>query len=164
MARNLEREIIEVFAAGKDLTLATVRPDGSPQATTVSYASDGLRLYFGCGEGSQKARNLGRDDRVSLTINLPYADWSQIRGASVFGRARRLTSAQDVERFGALFLAKFPEVAQYVSTDEAGLAMFEIRPEVIALLDYREGFGHQEQVRLVEVAGGLRVDRLREPA
>lgn len=164
MPRNLEHEIIGVFAAGKDLTLATLRPDGSPQATTVSYASDGLSLFFGCGEDSQKARNLARDDRVSLTINLPYVDWSQIRGASVFGRARRLTSAKDTDRFTGLFLAKFPEIAQYVATGEAGLAMFEITPEVVSLLDYRQGFGHHTLARIVQSGGRARVEQVAEPA
>lgn len=150
MASHLQREIVDVFAAGKDLTLATLRPDGAPQATTVSYASDGLMLFFGCGEGSQKARNLDRDDRVSLTINLPYGDWSQIRGASVYGRARRLTEGGETAHFAELFLAKFPEVAQYVSAGEAGLLMFQITPEIVSLLDYRRGFGHTEVARVVD--------------
>lgn len=140
--------------------MATVRPDGSPQATTVSYASDGLMLYFGCGETSQKARNLARDDRISITIDLPYGDWSQIRGVSLFGRARRLTSPEEIDRFGVLFLAKYPEVAQYVSGEPTGLAMFQVTPEVVSLLDYRRGFGHTEEVRVVDG----RVRPLREPA
>lgn len=164
MSGNLEREIVDVFAAGKDLTLATLWPDGRPQATTVSYASDGLGLFFGCGEGSQKARNLARDDRVSLTINLPYADWSQIRGVSLFGRARRLTAANDVEHFAGLFRAKFPEVAQYVSAGEEGLAMFEILPEVISLLDYRQGFSQHKLVHVGRVGGRTRVEPVAEPA
>jgi len=31
--------IISILEAGQDLTLATLREDGWPQATTVSYAS-----------------------------------------------------------------------------------------------------------------------------
>lgn len=49
------------------MTVATLRPDGWPQATTVGYANEGLTLYFLCGPDSQKATNLARDDRVSLT-------------------------------------------------------------------------------------------------
>lgn len=30
------------------MSLATVRADGFPQATTVGYANDGLDLYFCC--------------------------------------------------------------------------------------------------------------------
>ena len=147
MTSPLKPDILEIIATGQDMTVATVRPDGAPQATTVSYASDGLRIFFGCGEGSQKARNLAQEPRVSLTINLPYRDWSQIRGVSVFGRARRVTEADGLERAGQAFLAKFPEVAQYV-TGEGEVAMFEVTPELISVLDYRQGFGHTDLVRV----------------
>ena len=46
------------------MTVATLRPDGWPQATTVGYVNDGLSLYFLCGLDSQKAANLARDDRL----------------------------------------------------------------------------------------------------
>ncbi len=48
------------------LTLATLRPDGWPQTTSVGYANDGLTLYFLCGKESQKAANLARDEPVTL--------------------------------------------------------------------------------------------------
>ena len=34
-------------------TIATLRPDGWPQATTVGYVNEGLTLYFLCGLQSQ---------------------------------------------------------------------------------------------------------------
>jgi uncharacterized protein YhbP (UPF0306 family) len=148
MTSPLKQDILDIIATGQDMTLATVRPDGAPQATTVSYASDGLRIFFGCGEASQKAQNLAREPRVSLTINLPYRDWSQIRGVSVFGQARRVTDGEALAKAGQAFLAKFPEVAQYV-TGEGEVAMFEVTPELISVLDYRQGFGHTELVRVM---------------
>ena len=53
----------------KILSILDQRPDGWPQATTVGYANTGLTLYFLCGPESQKATNLARDDRVSLTVD-----------------------------------------------------------------------------------------------
>lgn len=141
-------EIAAILQAGKDLTLATLRPDGAPQATTVSYASDGLDIYFGCGAGSQKARNLARDGRVAITVNLPYRDWAEIRGLSLSGTAERLTDPDALGRAGLLFLQKFPEVAQYVDAPDEELAMFKVTPRVVSILDYRKGFGHTELVDL----------------
>jgi nitroimidazol reductase NimA-like FMN-containing flavoprotein (pyridoxamine 5'-phosphate oxidase superfamily) len=60
------------------MTVATLRPDGWPQATTVGYVNEGLTLYFLCGLDSQKAKNLARDDRVSLTIDHDTADLMRI--------------------------------------------------------------------------------------
>jgi nitroimidazol reductase NimA-like FMN-containing flavoprotein (pyridoxamine 5'-phosphate oxidase superfamily) len=147
MTPELEHDIRAVIYEGQDLTLATLRPDGWPQATTVSYASDGLAIYFGCSDRSQKAQNLARDDRISAVIDLPYRHWNEIRGLSVGGRAVRVTDPAEQARAGALFLKKFAgEIEQYVQGDGAGLAMFRIAPVVFALLDYRQGFGHHEVV------------------
>lgn len=147
MAGDETREIIAILREGRDMTVATIRPDGAPQATTVSYASDGLTIFFGCAADSQKAVNLARDNRVAITVNLPYQDWTQIRGLSLSGRARRVSNADQITRIGLLFLEKFPEVAQFVSTPDEGIVFFGVTPDVVSILDYRKGFGHTELVR-----------------
>jgi hypothetical protein len=112
--------------------------------------SDGTDIYFGCGATSQKAANLTRDDRVSATVTLPYRTWAEIRGLSLGGRARRITDPEEISRMGLLFLAKFPEVAQYVAMDFE-MAFFHLTPQVVSILDYRNGFGHTELVELETV-------------
>ena len=87
MDARLRDEILSILDRANDMTIATIRQDGYPQATTVSYANDGLDIYFGCSEDSQKARNISRNGKVSLTINLPYANWGEIRGISAGGHA-----------------------------------------------------------------------------
>jgi nitroimidazol reductase NimA-like FMN-containing flavoprotein (pyridoxamine 5'-phosphate oxidase superfamily) len=149
MDNALHDDIRAILAAGQDLTLATLREDGWPQATTVSYASDGLDVYFGCGVGSQKARNLARDDRVSLTVDLPYACWDEIRGLSLAGHAQRLSDPNDLAHVGQLFVAKFgPQVGEALTAEPGQVALFRIRPDVVSVLDYRKGFGHTDLVRI----------------
>lgn len=149
MDSSVREQIVAILAEGQDLTLATLRPDGAPQATTVSYAADGLDIYFGCGAASQKARNLARDDRVSLTVDLPYADWNGIRGLSLFGRAERLTPDRYLE-IGRLFAGKFPQMAHHQG-DVGDMALFRIVPSVVSVLDYSKGFGHTDLVTLEPV-------------
>jgi nitroimidazol reductase NimA-like FMN-containing flavoprotein (pyridoxamine 5'-phosphate oxidase superfamily) len=69
MQEEIERKIVALLDQHRIMTIATLRPDGWPQATTVGYANEDLTLYFLCGLESQKAKNLARDDRVSLTID-----------------------------------------------------------------------------------------------
>jgi len=71
------------------MSLATVRPDGYPQATTVTYANDGLTLYFACDRNSQKVRNLQRSSKVSLTINKDTANWKKTTGLSMGATAKK---------------------------------------------------------------------------
>jgi len=42
MKLELEATILDLMSSQNDMTIATVRPDGYPQATTVSYASGRL--------------------------------------------------------------------------------------------------------------------------
>lgn len=143
----LRDEILSILGGANDMTLATVRADGYPQATTVSYTNDGLTLYFGCAGDSQKARNLSLNDKVSLTINLPYANWGEIRGLSMGGRANRISDPREMEQAGQFLVRKFPEgIAEYASDGMEGVALFRVRPEVISVLDYRKGFGHTDLV------------------
>jgi nitroimidazol reductase NimA-like FMN-containing flavoprotein (pyridoxamine 5'-phosphate oxidase superfamily) len=152
MGRRATDAIAAILSEGRDLTVATLMADGAPQATVVSYASDGLEIYFGCGLASQKAQNLSADPRVALTVTLPYQDWMQIRGLAISGQAEQLTSSDDITRVSLLFLEKFPEVAQYTQAagdvGEAAIVFFRVRPQVVSVLDYRKGFGHTELVRL----------------
>lgn len=154
MDTALRQEIVAILDSGQDITIATLRKDGWPQATVVSYASDGLSIYFGCDGRSQKAVNLANDDRLSATVTLPYGHWNEIRGLSLAGRARRVTDAGEMARIGALFSRKFAqEIGQYLSPDVGALALFQITPEVVSVLDYRKGFGHTDLVQAKETAG-----------
>ena len=67
--RQLHAKILEILAENRILTLATLRPDGWPQATTVGDANRGLTISFMTGKDTQKAKNLARDNRVSLTVD-----------------------------------------------------------------------------------------------
>ena len=147
MDARLRDEILSILDRASDMTIATIRQDGYPQATTVSFANDGLDIYFGCSEDSQKARNISRNGKVSLTINLPYADWGEIRGISAGGHAAHLADPSEIEHAGRLLLRKFPQgIAEYASGPHGGVAFFKVVPNVISVLDYRKGFGHTDLV------------------
>jgi general stress protein 26 len=144
MEPALEQEIVSILNEANDLAIATVREDGYPQATTVSYVNDGLTIYFGCAAQSQKARNIEH----SAKINLPYSSWDEIRGLSVGGKAAPVTDPNEMERVGQLMLRKFPQIARYAPTDMEQLVLFRITPEIVSVLDYRKGFGHTDLVKL----------------
>src|SRR6478735_8219295 len=93
------------------MTIATLRPDGWPQATTVGYANEGLTLYFLCGLNSQKAANLARDDRVSLTIDHDTPQVMEITGLSMAGRAQVVADPREAEKVLHLLMQKYPQQA-----------------------------------------------------
>ena len=130
------------------MTVATLRPDGWPQATTVGYVNEGLTLYFLCGLESQKAANLARDDRVSLTIDHDAPQVMDITGLSMAARAQPVVDRAEAEKVLRMLPLKYPEQVSLPSpmpTPEQ-VRIFRVMPSVISVLDYSKGFGHTELV------------------
>lgn len=149
MDQPTEEFVLNIIGNAKDLTLATVRPDGYPQATTVSYAHDGLTLYVGIGKDSQKANNIHHNNKVSLAINNDYQDWNHIKGLSMGALAEIVDDPTEVQHAVECMLKRFPQAAEWAdSGQENGAVFLKITPQVISILDYEKGFGHTDLVRV----------------
>jgi PPOX class probable F420-dependent enzyme len=68
MTLQLKDSIRQLLDAKNFATVATVNPDGGPQASIVWILRDGDVVLFSTTSTRRKARNLERDPRVSLTI------------------------------------------------------------------------------------------------
>ena len=86
MDESFQRKILALLDQHRTMRIATLRPDGWPQVTTVGYANDGFAIYFLCGPDSQKPSNLARDDRVSPAIDDDPAQVMDITGLSMAAR------------------------------------------------------------------------------
>lgn len=145
MFSNPQRQqIAAILGVATDLAIATVRADGWPHVTTVSFVADGTRIYFGTWAKSQKAQNIERDPRVSISVTPPYTEWSSIRGLSMSGKALRVTDAAELGRVFELMVSKFPQIGQFLKADDVEMALYRVDPEVVSILDYTQGFGHTE--------------------
>ena len=59
----LKARILGVLQRHHVMTLATIRADGYPQATTVNYVHNDLTLFFGTDAASQKAGNINLNSK-----------------------------------------------------------------------------------------------------
>jgi len=143
----IRAEILRLLGQHRKMTLATLRPDGWPQATTVGYGNDDLTIYFLCAPDSQKAANLARDDRVSLTIDDDTAQVMSIEGLSMAARAHLVTDPSEAEKALRLMMQRYPpQEAPLPVPDAANVRIFRVTPTVISVLDYSKGFGHTDLV------------------
>lgn len=141
-------KILAILDQHRIMTIATLRPDGWPQATTVGYVNEGLTLYFLCGLDSQKAANIARDDRVSLTIDHDTPDIMAISGLSMAARAQAVDDRVVAEKVLRMLPLKYPEQVELPgpmpTADEVRIV--RVTPMVVSVLDYSKGFGHTDLV------------------
>jgi nitroimidazol reductase NimA-like FMN-containing flavoprotein (pyridoxamine 5'-phosphate oxidase superfamily) len=148
MDEEIRRKILTLLDQHRIMTIATLRPDGWPQATTVGYANEGLTLYFLCGPDSQKAANLARDNRVSLTIDHDTPQVMEITGLSMAARTQVVVDPAEAQKVLRLLMLKYPQQDSIPipMPTPADVRIFRVIPMVISVLDYSKGFAHTDLV------------------
>jgi len=148
MDEAIRKKILALLDQHRIMTIATLRPDGWPQATTVGYANEGLTLYFLCGLDSQKAANLARDNRVSLTIDHDVPQVMDITGLSMAARTEVVVDPIEGEKALRMLMQKYPQQNSLPlpMPTPGDVRIFRVAPIVISVLDYSSGFGHTDLV------------------
>ncbi|WP_427914993.1 pyridoxamine 5'-phosphate oxidase family protein [Ramlibacter sp. MMS24-I3-19] len=148
MDNAIRRKILKLLDEHRIMSLATLRQDGWPQATTVGYVNEGLTLWFLCGLDSQKAHNLARDARVSLTIDHDTPDLMAITGLSMAARAQLVTDRAEAENVLRMLPLKYPDSSPLpmAMPGPDDVRIFRVTPVVVSVLDYSLGFGHTDLV------------------
>ena len=149
MDEAIRNKILTLLDRHRIMTIATLRPDGWPQATTVGFANEGLTLYFLCGPDSQKVANLAHDDRVSLTIDHDTTDIMSISGLSMAAHSQAVEDPTEAERILQLLVSKYPvpDTPPPIAMPSAEeVRVFRVTPTVISVIDYSKGFGHTDLV------------------
>jgi general stress protein 26 len=164
MMPRLKALILRLLREHRVMTMATLRPDGWPQATIVGYVNDGFLLYCFVARSTQKYANIQRDPRVSIAIGSDAANPMEVRGLSLAGHASEVNDRSEFDEIAALRLRKFPEYAALPTTlarqdghlrvspapKPSRVALLRIAPDIISVLDYERGFGHSELVTFSE--------------
>lgn len=147
-AKAALRGRIEAYlAAHKVMTVATPEP----WAAAVFYVNDGFTLYFLSRPASRHCRGLDADPRVAVTVHEDYADWREIKGVQIEGRAEAV-AAGELPAVRALYAAKFP----FAGTAATGpivaalarISWYRVRPRRLCFVDNAQGFGHRDCIEL----------------
>lgn len=130
--------IVDLLGRQRLMTLACIRPDGWPQATTVGYLNDGLNLYFIVARASQKFANLKADSRASVAIRSDSGRDGAGVGVSMAGRVVEVADPAVVERLNTLVAERYPEVHVYCPSGDA-VAVLHFKPTVISAVGVAHG-------------------------
>ena len=137
-AAKLKPLILKILDEHRTMAVATVRPDGWPQATIVGYVHDDLTLYFVVSRESQKLANLKRDPRASVAIGHAQPGEESARGLSLATRVEEIEAVHEIERLNALVQARYPEVAVFAPR-HVSCAVLRAQPLFVSLVDEAEG-------------------------
>lgn len=125
-------------------TINTADPK-QPHVSTVAYVNDGLNLYFITSNKTNKFVNIGKNDRVALTVDEDEPDWMKITGLQIEGKASQ-AKEEDIGPIFEIYAEKFPVAKSIPVSSDYGF--IRITPVKIWLLDYSKGFGHRDYMEI----------------
>lgn len=140
----MEQKAVDILDQHRLMAIATLRADGWPQATMVSYANEGLLLYFIVSRASQKYANIERDRRVSIVVGRDFEDPSQIKALSIAANASEVRDPKQRERAIDLILQRHPALVKLPRPNMEHSAVMRAYCSIVSVLDYSKGFGHAD--------------------
>src|SRR5689334_24513455 len=140
----MKDKAIKILEQHRLMGLATLRPDGWPQVTMVSFANEDILIYFIISRQSQKFANIERDDRVSLVVGRDFDDPEEIMALSIAARASEVRDPRQKDRAIELLLDRHPGLRDLEPPQPDHSAVMRANPELITILDYSKGFGHAD--------------------
>ena len=146
----MEQPAITILNANRIMSIATVRPDGWPQATVVGYANQGFRIYFLIYRTSQKFDNIGHDNRVAITVAHEPAQLRDIKAVYAGCSAREVTDLAERSHAWELLAKRHPNLTDLAPPEDADVATMAADCKHLSILDYSQGLGHSETLTLAD--------------
>lgn len=143
LIRMTDDEIWSFVAERRNLQVATLNRDGTPQLTTLWFAVVDGAIIFETFTKSQKIVNLRRDPRIAVLVE-DGDSYDQLRGVSINGHAELVDEPAAVERYAEAVVAKYtpdlpPEMrAEAAKTLARKRTVVVVRPRRIASWDHRK--------------------------
>jgi nitroimidazol reductase NimA-like FMN-containing flavoprotein (pyridoxamine 5'-phosphate oxidase superfamily) len=144
----MEQPAITILNENRIMTIATVRPDGWPQATIVGYANDGLRLYFLIYRTSQKFENIERDNRVSIAVGHEPQRLRDVKAVYAGCHVHEVTDLRERSHAWALLAERHPNLTDLAPPQKDEVATMVAECLHVSVLDYSLGLGHTESLAL----------------
>jgi PPOX class probable F420-dependent enzyme len=94
-----EREILDLLAATRTITLATINSDGTPHLTAMWFALVDEQIHMWTYARSQKAVNLRRDPRATVLAEAGDT-YDTLRGAELRGSVEIIDDPDTIVEIG----------------------------------------------------------------
>lgn len=139
-------EAVAILDSHRIMTVATVRPDGWPQATIVGYANEGLALYFLIYRDSQKFTNIGVDQRIAIAVGQEPHSLREIKAVYAGCEVAEVTESAERSRAWQLLAQRHPNLTDLAPPQRSEVATMVAKCRYLSVLDYSKGLGHTEVI------------------
>jgi PPOX class probable F420-dependent enzyme len=134
---ELPARVRELIGKARRGVMTTVARDGSPHAVPVVFACNGDEIISPIdhkpklGVKLLRVKNLERDDRVTLLLDLWDEDWTQLVWLMIRGRAT--IDAEPAPDLTNLLVSRYPQYEDEVMGGNAAVdALIRIRPTLLS--------------------------------
>jgi uncharacterized protein YhbP (UPF0306 family) len=142
--------IAGLLGAQSTLSLATLGASGDPMAASLFFAAaDDLRLYWLSAGTSRHSLNLARRPTAAVTIHNQTWAWPEIAGVQMQGQASLVAPGEPWQAAWTLYAAKFPFVTG-MQAEVMKSSFYVFTASWMRLVDNRLGFGHKEEIGILE--------------
>ncbi len=149
--RRVRQTTLDYLEQHTIITLATHGSLGL-WAAAVFYASEEFDIYFISAGHTRHAQNMAETRQASGTIQEDYHDWAAIKGIQLEGFVE-LLSGPAKERAIIIYGDKYPFIKAANGPIQSALEVmnwYRLTPERVYLVDNSRGFGHRDEVELVD--------------
>lgn len=134
MTRATKKEVLEFLRNHPECVLATVSPDGKPEAATVLFAvDDDLTFYFGTSDKYRKYQNLSKNKNVAVVVGVNQKD---PRSAQVEGTMDPILEEAEIAKTKEFFAEQNPAMKPFLNWP---LKFFKLKPTWLRFLDETKG-------------------------
>ena len=142
----MEQPAIGILNDNKIMTVATIRPDGWPQATIVGYANEGFQLYFLIYRTSQKFANMSQDNRIAITVGHEPTELRDVKAVYAGCTVKEVTDLGEKSRAWTLLAERHPNLTDLAPPQTSEVATMVAHCKHVSVLDYSKGLGQSESL------------------
>lgn len=135
-SEEIPPHVLDYLREHETLTLATASPTGVPRATTMTYANDGVTLYFWTRPETTTTRHIQQNPLVSFAIDDHVSDWRETKGIQGTGECHVLLDPGEISHAVDLLTQKFPSLSP---ESTANVSFCRIAPTALEFIDNARG-------------------------
>jgi nitroimidazol reductase NimA-like FMN-containing flavoprotein (pyridoxamine 5'-phosphate oxidase superfamily) len=128
---RLKKKVEKLIARERVCRVATVNEHGMPHLVPVCHVLANGKICFGSGSDGRKVKNLEKNPRVTVTVDLYSDDWAHIKGVMVQGTAKMFSRGPKFRRIRDLLYAKYPHYRTDAALSPSDSVVVEVTPTAV---------------------------------